>query len=102
MIASVGCSEDPGVGRNWILGGTEAVHKQEAEVDSGGGVTLLRGLLEPVEGFLIALANTVPAVEHNGEVVLAESVAGFGGETVPLCSEGVILSHTKPAIVKIT
>src|SRR5262245_7022593 len=102
MIASLGCSEDPSVGRDRILGGTEAVHKQEAEVDTGGGVALLRGLLEPVEGFMIALANTPPAVEHNGEVVLAESVAVFGGETVPMCSEGVILNHAKAAIVEIT
>src|SRR4030095_1258246 len=102
MIASIGCGEDPSVGRDWILGSTEAVHKQKAEVDAGGGVALLCGLLEPVEGFPIALANTLPAEEHNGEVVLAESVAVFGGELIPMCSECVILNHAKAAIVEIT
>ena len=63
---------------------------------------MLRGLLELVEGFLIALANTVPAVEHNGEVVLAESEAVFCGETVPMRGEVVILNHTKAVIVEIT
>src|SRR5262245_8558690 len=102
MIASLGCSEDPSVGRDRILGGTETVHKQEAEVDTGGSVALLRGLLEPMEGFLIALANTVPVVEHNGEVVLAESVTVFGGESVPMHSESVILNHAEAAIIEIT
>src|SRR5262245_11394081 len=102
MIAGLGCSEDPSVGRDWILGSTEAVHEQKAEVDAGGCMALLRGLLEPVEGFMIALANTMPVEEHNGEVVLAESVAVFGGEMVPMCSQGVILNHAKAAIVEIT
>src|SRR5215510_13184127 len=102
MIASLGCSEDPSVGRDWILGSTETVHKQEAEVDTGGGVALLRGLLEPMEGFLIALANTVPVMEHNREVVLSESVTVFGGETIPMYGESVVLNHAKAAIVEIT
>src|ERR1700751_2100273 len=102
MIASLGCSQDPSVGRDWILGSTEAVHNQKAEVDAGTGVALLRGLLEPMEGILIALANTLSAEEHNGEVVLAKSVAVLGGELVPMCSERVILNHAKAAIVEIT
>ena len=30
MIARLGCSEDPSVGRDWILGGTEAGRKMDA------------------------------------------------------------------------
>src|SRR5690349_21685332 len=101
MIACLGCSEDPSVGRDWVFRRTEAVLKQEANVNAGGGVALLCGLLEPVKGVLIALANTLPAEEHDCEIVLAEGVSVFSGELVPMCSLGIILNHAKAAIVEI-
>jgi hypothetical protein len=57
MVAGFRSSQNPGIGGGRILSGAKAVHQEEAELYAGGGVALLRGFLEPVEGVVVVLAN---------------------------------------------